>query len=165
MERSWSMTVLIRRGSARFVERAPGRETRHAFSFGSAYDPERLAFGPMVCHDEHVLRAGEGFEPHRHSGLDIITYVVDGALTHGDVVHDGEVTVRAGQLAHLVTGEGVEHTEVAAATPTRFVQMWLQSASTDQPTYTILEGSSLSVEAGRIDVHLLGDGDTLRLQP
>ena len=73
------MRVEIRRGSTRFQEREPGRVTRHSFAFGSDYDPARLSFGPMVCHDDHLLGPGRGFETHRHSGLEIITYVVSGA--------------------------------------------------------------------------------------
>ena len=76
--------VEIRRGSTRFVEREQGRLTRHSFSFGADYDPARLEFGPMVCHDDHLLGPGRGFDTHRHSGLEIVTYVVSGALRHTD---------------------------------------------------------------------------------
>lgn len=124
------MTVEIRRGSARFVTREAGRETRHTFSFGPHYDPERLGFGALVCHDEHLLRAGAGFETHRHSGLVILTYVVDGAVQHrhGD---DAPRELGAGELGVLVTGPGVEHSEHAAATPTRFVQFWVADPDAD----------------------------------
>src|SRR5689334_9158618 len=77
-----SVTVEIRRGSARFVEREVGRVTHHSFSFGEHYDPERLAFGPLVCHDDHLLGSGRGFDTHHHSDLEIVTWVVSGALRH-----------------------------------------------------------------------------------
>ena len=64
------VNVEIRRGSDRFLERARGRMTHHAFSFGEHYDPARVAFGPMLCHDDHVLRAGNGFDTHRHADPD-----------------------------------------------------------------------------------------------
>lgn len=124
------MTVEIRRGTARFVDREPGRVTRHAFSFGSHYDPERLALGPMVCHDDHLLGAGRGFETHRHSDLLIVSYVVEGALVHGGsgVREAAEVRLEAGSVAVLSAGaEGVEHAEHAASSgPCRFVQTWLR---------------------------------------
>lgn len=124
------MTVEIRRGSARFVTRETGRETRHTFSFGPHYDPERLGFGALVCHDEHLLRAGAGFDTHRHSGLVILTYVVDGVVRHqhGD---DAPRDLAAGDLGVLVTGKGVDHSEHAALTPTRFVQFWIADPDAD----------------------------------
>ncbi|CAB4699176.1 unannotated protein [freshwater metagenome] len=121
------VSVEIRRGTARFVTRAPGRETRHSFSFGEHYDPERTGFGPLVCHDDHMLAAGTGFETHRHADLEIVTWVVSGALRHtGD--SGAPVVVPAGSLAVLSTGDGVEHSEIAVegAGPTRFVQVWLR---------------------------------------
>jgi len=60
----------IRRGSERFVEREPGRLSRHSFSFGSSYDPENLRFGPLVCHNDDLLAAGGGYPDHPHSELE-----------------------------------------------------------------------------------------------
>jgi len=137
------MRVDIRRGSKRFVERKQGQLTFHSFSFGADYDPERLEFGPMVCHDDHLLGPGLGFETHRHSGLEIITYVVSGALRHtdstGSAGSTGSTTVvPAGSVAVLSTGEGVEHSEIATDDgPCRFVQVWLRSSSVDGPRYDV----------------------------
>ena len=132
----------IRRGSARFVEREIGRVTRHSFSFGADYDPDRLSFGPMVCHDDHLLGPGTGFDTHRHSGLEIVTYVVSGTLRHTDST--GATTdVPAGSVALLSTGDGVEHSEHASDDgPCRFVQVWLRSERTGDPTYTVHDSSS-----------------------
>src|SRR5689334_10082208 len=99
------MSVEIRRGTDRFVDRAPGRRTLHAFSFGTSYDPERVAFGPMVCHDEHLLRSGEGFDTHRHADLVIVTWVLSGALTHTDS-SGAATTLAPGQVAVLHAGAG-----------------------------------------------------------
>lgn len=125
------VTVEIRRGSARFVEREPGRVTQHSFSFGATYDPDRLSFGPMVCHDDHLLGPDRGFDTHRHSGLEIVTWVISGALRHTD--SSGATTeVPAGSVAVLSTGDGVEHSEHATdAGPCRFVQVWLRSEADD----------------------------------
>lgn len=120
------MTTEIRRGSARFLTREAGRQTRHAFSFGAHYDPERLGFGALVCHDEHLLAAGQGFEAHRHAGVVIVSWVLDGVLEHR---HDGgdAVALPAGSLGVLRPGDGTEHSEVGR-TGTRFVQLWLSDA-------------------------------------
>ena len=131
------MTVEIRRGTDRFVERAEGRLTHHSFSFGDHYDAERLEFGPMVCHDDHLLGSGRGFDTHRHRDLEIVTWVVEGALRHADA--EGAATVvEAGSVAVLSTGDGVEHSEHATeAGPCRFVQMWLRPlAGGPQPGYS-----------------------------
>jgi redox-sensitive bicupin YhaK (pirin superfamily) len=123
-----SVTVEIRRASARFVDRARGRVTHHSFSFGEHYDPERTGFGPLVCHDDHLLGAGRGFDTHHHSDLEIVTWVVSGALRHVDSA--GTTTVLdAGSVGVLSTGDGVDHSEHATESgPCRFVQMWLRPA-------------------------------------
>ena len=147
------MTVEIRRGTDRFVDRALGRRTLHAFSFGSWYDPERVSFGPMVCHDEHLLRDGEGFDTHPHSDLVIVSWVVTGALRHTDS-SGTSTTLTPGDVGVLRTGASVEHSEVAAAPQTRFVQVWLTDPSPGgDPSYDVLEppvhpipGASFSVE-------------------
>ncbi|GAA5142126.1 pirin family protein [Nocardioides marinquilinus] len=160
------MTVEIRRGTSAFVEREPGRLSRHGFSFGPHYDPENLRLGPLVCHDDHLLARGRGFETHRHSGLVIVTYVVSGALDHDGPT--GRVTVPAGSLAVLRTGPGVEHAEVAAVAQTRFVQAWLTDDDADDvtPSYEVLDPGTVSVEpltGMRLEVRRLGDHETTTL--
>jgi redox-sensitive bicupin YhaK (pirin superfamily) len=117
------VAVEIRRGTDRFVERVAGRLTQHAFSFGSTYDADHVRFGPMVCHDDHLLRVGEGFPDHPHSDLTIVTWVVSGALAHEGTA--GAARVEPGQCAVLHAGAATVHSEVAAAPQTRFVQVWL----------------------------------------
>lgn len=126
------VTTEIRRGSDRFVERQAGRLSRHSFAFGPDYDAGNLRFGPMVCHDDHLLGAGQGFETHRHSGLVIVTWLLSGALTHTDT-SGAATTVTPGEVAVLRTGAGIEHSEVAAAPQTRFVQVWLAPDDSDGP--------------------------------
>jgi len=120
------VSVEIRRGSTRFVERSPGRLSHHAFSFGEHYDPARLSFGPMVCHDDHLLGSGRGFEEHPHSGLEIVTWVVAGSLVHEDSTGTA-VELTAGSCGVLSAGSGVRHSELASAGGSaRFVQVWLR---------------------------------------
>jgi redox-sensitive bicupin YhaK (pirin superfamily) len=119
------------------VDRAPGRVTHHSFSFGDHYDADRLGFGPMVCHDEHLLGSGRGFDTHHHSDLEIVTWVVSGALRHTD--SSGSTTVlEAGSVGVLSTGDGVDHSEHATESgPCRFIQMWLRPVEGEsEPGYT-----------------------------
>lgn len=131
-----AVTVEIRRGNARFSEREMGRATRHAFSFGAVYDPAHLRFGAMTCHDEHLLGQGRGFDRHRHADLEIVTWVVSGAVAHEDSTGTAHTLV-PGEVGHLHAGAGVEHSEVAAAPQTRFVQVWLSAAddASAEPSY------------------------------
>jgi redox-sensitive bicupin YhaK (pirin superfamily) len=107
--------------------RDEGRLTRHSFSFGDHYDPDNVAFGPMTCHDDHRLRSGTGFPDHPHADLEIVTWVLAGALVHTDD-HGHRATVGPGTVQVLSAGSGVVHSEVADASsgPARFVQVWLR---------------------------------------
>lgn len=151
------MTVHIRRSSARFVERESGRRTQHAFSFGAHYDPEWLSFGPMVCHDDHLLGSGRGFDDHPHSDLEIVTYVVSGTLLHEDSLGT-TAALDAGEVAVLSAGSGVQHREVASdAGAARFVQVWLRPDEVGAtPSYA--RGSSASAAPGGGLVPIAGAG-------
>lgn len=119
------MPVDVRRARDRFVTRAPGRETWHAFSFGPHYDAANTGHGALVLHDEHLLAPGAGFPPHRHRGVEVVTWVLDGVLRHEGA--GGAVRVLGpGDVQVLAAGTGVEHSERNDGDrPLRFVQAWL----------------------------------------
>lgn len=156
------MSVDIRRGTARFVERAVGQATWHAFSFGSFYDPANVSFGPMTCHDEHLLAKGRGFPEHPHAGIVAITWVVSGAVEHTDSLGHAHVLV-PGEVGVLSTGDGVSHAELAAAPATRFVQVWL-TGSTGEPSYTV-SSAPVAVLGSRFSVVRLAAGESVTLPP
>lgn len=121
------------------MDRAAGRATWHSLAFGEHYDPDRLRIGPMICHDEHLLGQGKGFETHRHEELEIVTWVVGGAVTHADSLGSSS-TLTPGSVGHLRAGAGVTHSELAAAPQTRFVQVWLTPDESGlEPAYTSRE--------------------------
>ncbi|MCW2817132.1 MAG: yhhW 3 [Nocardioides sp.] len=153
----------IRRGTDRFVRREPGRITRHSLAFGDSYDPDNLRFGPMVCHDDHLLAVGKGFETHRHSDLVIVTFVVSGALEHTGP--EGSTRVEAGSLAVLRTGSGTDHSEVAVAPQTRFVQVWLTDDEPPaEPSYDVVAGDEVEPLPGaRLQVLRVADGQVAAL--
>lgn len=141
--------------------------THHAFSFGEHYDAQRLRFGPMVCHDEHHLGAGKGFDTHRHSGLDIVTWVVDGRLHHTDS-HGHDAVLAPGEVAVLRSGSGVEHAEHATEDGrAHFVQVWLAAdpdRADDEPTYDVLPVPATAVPGGGlVEVLAPQAGATLHL--
>ncbi len=121
--------VEVRRAGARARSTGPGRESAHSFSFGAAYDPGNTAFGPLLACNDEVLAPGAGFAPHPHREVEIVTWVLEGALVHED--SDGHRTVvRTGGVQRLRAGTGVVHSERWAPSRdpgarTRFVQAWL----------------------------------------
>jgi redox-sensitive bicupin YhaK (pirin superfamily) len=132
------VTVEIRRGTDRYLTRGDGYFTRHSFSFGEHYHPDNVRVGPMVCHDDHRLAAGAGFDDHPHADLDIVTWVVSGSLHHTDSAGHTAM-VRPGEVQVLSAGSGVRHSEVAGPEgPARFVQVWLApQESGTTPAYSV----------------------------
>ena len=158
----FQMSVEIRRGSDRFVDRTPGSRSAHAFSFGSHYDAEHVSFGPMVCHDDHLLANGRGFDDHSHSGLVIVSYVVSGAVQHTDTTGATHV-LSPGEVGILRTGATVVHSELAAAPQTRFVQAWLTDPDPGgEPTYTVATETLISpIPSATFSTFHLDSGETL----
>jgi redox-sensitive bicupin YhaK (pirin superfamily) len=144
------VSVEIRRGTDRYLTRGEGYFTRHSFSFGGHYDPDNTRFGPLVCHDDHRLAAGRGFDEHPHADLEIVTWVLSGSLHHTDSVgHTG--VVEPGSVQVLSAGSGVTHAEIAGPEgPARFVQAWLATdAPGAAPSYSI---TSVDLRSGGLTV-------------
>jgi redox-sensitive bicupin YhaK (pirin superfamily) len=106
------------------LTREAGRQTRHSFSFGPSYDPDRVSFGPLVALNDDLLAAGVGYDAHEHADVVLVTWVVSGALAHEDA--GGRSVQRPGELAITRAGTGITHSERAADSATRFVQAWLR---------------------------------------
>jgi redox-sensitive bicupin YhaK (pirin superfamily) len=126
----------IRRSADRYVTETPDVTTFHSFSYGAHYDPQNVGFGPLIAINEENVAPGAGYDPHRHADVEIVTWVLEGALDHEDTTgHRG--TIRPGTAQRLSAGTGVEHAERNASRtePLRFVQMMLASAHVDDPEY------------------------------
>ncbi|MEW2580305.1 pirin family protein [Streptomyces syringium] len=134
---------IIQRAEERFRggDLPAGIETWHAFSFAGFYDPDNVRFGPLsACNEEH-LAPGAGFAEHPHRDTEIVTWVIEGELTHEDST--GHVSVvRPGDVQRLGAGAGVRHVERnAGAAPLRFLQMWLTpSEFGGDPSYEVVRG-------------------------
>ncbi|AJT67294.3 pirin family protein [Streptomyces chattanoogensis] len=133
----------VRKGAERYRGGDPdaGIETFHAFSFGPHFDPGNLRFGALIaCNEEH-LAPGAGFDEHPHRDTEIVTWVVEGELTHRDSAGH-ETTVRPGDLQRLSSAGGVRHIERNdGSAPLRFVQMWLAPLSFGgEPAYEVVRG-------------------------
>lgn len=120
---------------------ASGIRTRHAFSFSGHYDPENTGFGLLAACNEERLAPGAGFAEHPHRDLDIVTWVVEGELTHQDSTGRTS-TVRPGDVQRLSAGSGVRHVERNdGQLPLRFLQMWLvPGVFGTPPEYEVVRG-------------------------
>ncbi|MFB7600492.1 pirin family protein [Streptomyces sp. NPDC056160] len=164
----------VRRAADRYPggEEDAGITSRHAFSFGPHYDPDNLRFGALVACNEERLAPGAGFAEHPHSHTEIVTWVVEGELTHRDST--GRATViRPGDLQHLSAAAGVRHVERNdAAGPLTFVQMWLTPRNPGgEPRYEVVralaDATPYAVPAAgaTLRVHRLAPGGRTRLPP
>ncbi|WP_261720597.1 pirin family protein [Streptomyces sp. FZ201] len=133
----------VRRAEERYPggDEEAGITSRHAFSFGPHYDPDNLRFGAMIACNEERLAPGAGFDEHPHSHTEIVTWVVEGELTHRDSTGH-ETKVRAGDVQRLSAASGVRHVERNDGdTPLTFVQTWLAPLQPGgDPTYDHVPG-------------------------
>jgi redox-sensitive bicupin YhaK (pirin superfamily) len=142
------VTVEIRRGADRGRTRTPWLDSRHGFSYGSYYDPDNLGFGALSAVNEDRLAAGRGFDLHRHSDVEIVTWVLDGVLVHSDDSGHREL-LSAGMAQHLGAGSGARHSEHASADgPAHYVQMWLRPTVSGLGTVYVAHDFSTALAAG-----------------
>jgi redox-sensitive bicupin YhaK (pirin superfamily) len=130
----------VRPSSARFVTRTEWLDSRHCFSYGAHYDPGNVGFGTLVAHNDDVLEPGGGFADHPHRGVEIVTWMVSGALRHTDDHDGGSRIVHPGTVQRLRTGAGVVHSEVnASENVARYIQMWLMPDDELPAAYDVAE--------------------------
>lgn len=101
-------------------------KTWHTFSFGSYYDPAHIEFRALRVMNEDYVAPGQGFGTHPHRDMEIVTYVLEGALEHRDSMGNGEI-LRPGEFQRMSAGTGITHSEFnpSADEPVHLYQIWL----------------------------------------
>jgi quercetin 2,3-dioxygenase len=175
--------IAVRHAEERGIANFGWLDSRHTFSFGNYHDAKHMGFGPLRVINEDRVRAGAGFDTHGHRDMEIISYVLEGALEHKDSIGTGSV-IRPGDVQVMSAGTGIRHSEFnhSAEKPVHFLQIWVLpdrqgiAPRYDQKTFAEAEkrgrlrlvaspdgrdGSILIHQDAAIYASLLGSGDTV----
>lgn len=140
--------ITIRKSEDRGKGKIDWLDSRFSFSFGDYYDPAHESFGPLRVINEDWIKGGAGFPPHPHRDMEIVTYILDGAIAHKDSTGGGGV-IRPGEIQRMSAGSGIVHAEFNAS-PTEvchLLQIWIMPSKRGiQPGY---EQKTIDAEAVR----------------
>src|SRR5471030_360373 len=138
--------ITIRKSEERGHTKIGWLDSRHSFAFGEYYDPEYESFGPLLVINEDWIAGGAGFPPHPHRDMEIVTYIIDCAISHKDSSGGGG-TIRPGEIQRMSTGSGIVHAEfnASASETCHLLQIWIMPSKQGiQPGY---EQKTIDAEA------------------
>ncbi|MBL7502130.1 pirin family protein [Frankia nepalensis] len=155
-------SVDIRRADDRFATQMRWLDSKHSFSFGHHYSPSNTHHGLLLVNNDDIVAPGTGFDTHPHRDMEIVTWVLDGALVHQDSTgHSG--VIYPGLAQRMSAGTGILHSEKndswrltgedAHTDPVHFVQMWVvPDAAGVTPGYEQLEIDGELLAGGLVTV-------------
>ena len=152
--------ITLRRAAERGHANHGWLDSFHSFSFADYHDPEHMGFGPLRVINEDRVTPGMGFGTHAHRDMEIVSYVLDGALAHKDSLGTGS-TMRPGDVQRMSAGHGVRHSEFnpSSTDPVHFLQIWIEPKARGlEPSY---EQANVANEAKRARLALIaGPGNS-----
>lgn len=149
--------VEVHRAGDRLRTRVAWLDSRHSFAFGQHYDPDNTHHGVLLVNNEDTVTPGQGFDPHPHKNMEIVTWVLEGSLLHQDSIGNSGV-IYPGLAQRMSAGSGILHSERNDAwrisgtphnDPVHFVQMWVLPDEAD---------TSPGYQQAEVDDRLDGDG-------
>jgi quercetin 2,3-dioxygenase len=118
--------IALRRAGDRGATKLHWLDSRHTFSFGDYYDPKQIGYSSLRVINEDRVAPGAGFPTHSHRDMEIITYVLEGALAHRDSTGTSS-EIRPGEVQRMSAGTGISHSEYngSQTEPVHFLQIWI----------------------------------------
>jgi redox-sensitive bicupin YhaK (pirin superfamily) len=179
--------ITLRKATDRFHTRIGWLDSWHTFSFADHYHPDHMGFRALRVINDDTVQPGEGFGAHPHQDMEILSYVLEGGLSHRDSSGGGGV-IRPGDVQRMSAGTGVVHSEfnASATEPVHFLQIWILPERQgvrpgyEQKTFPAAERSaklrllaSRDGREGSVTIHqdasvygtLLGKGERVSFEP
>lgn len=150
--------ITLRPSAARGYADHGWLKARHSFSFADYYDPAEMGWGALRVINEDRVAAGQGFGTHGHRDMEIVTYILSGALQHKDSLGNGDV-IRRGEVQRMSAGKGIMHSEFNPLPDqeTHLLQIWIEPAQ--RGGAASYEQQPLAVDDMRGHWHLVASPD------